>query len=206
MLPCTPRAPVFHISSAGSAEATVAASYAAWSRSGRQRFGRWNGQGSAWGQRIVWRNQAESKHFDRDIFSGNVSLCTWWDMRIYFDVRWFDSMEKWWNIKIWASYFQTHPNGSTRGIFPQKHQGLNNQGLDLSTTILTTFLFLKSNKQEPPVSARRFSKTKPVAFWLWRSSRRQAPSCSWLWIPGAMKGVGDGYWALVGLAEATYLI
>ena len=35
------------------------------------------------------------------------------------------------------------------------------------------------------------------------SSRRPAPSCSWPWIQGAMKGVGAGMG--LGLADATFV-
>jgi hypothetical protein len=83
----------------------------------------------------------------------------------------------------------------------------------VSTTILMEFLipFLNSKLNKNPQQLRGMMCTSPFQdektfgfLTLGKlSSRRPAPSCSWPWIQGAMKGVGAGMG--LGLADATFV-
>jgi hypothetical protein len=147
MLPCKPCTTVFNTSSSdGSAEATVAASFAAWSRSrifGRCRWINGQDEGSAvilknkpsWNQAFSWGYV--HIYIIIYIYSQGYLIIF---MHLMGYLMWDDSIqwEKWWNTKFWATLCSDEPKWINTGQKnPQKHGGLNNQGLDLPSGNLT---------------------------------------------------------------------
>ena len=147
MLPCKPCTTVFNTSSSdGSAEATVAASFAAWSRSrifGRCRWINGQDEGSAvilknkpsWNQAFSWGYV----HIYIIIYIYTVgdillSLCTWWD--IWCEMIQFNGKND--ETPNFGPLCSDEPKWINTGQKnPQKHGGLNNQGLDLPSGNLT---------------------------------------------------------------------